>query len=107
MALLCAGVNSDILRMVGRWKSDEMFRYLHVQAHPIMNGIAAAMITGGDLRLTPSSTDSPPRHLAPTLYPLAPWADEAMPLPSSFLPQKPGCTALLVGCLTTIQVLKS
>ena len=54
MALLCAGVDSDILRMVGRWKSDEMFRYLHVQAHPIMNGLAAAMLTGGDFRLTPA-----------------------------------------------------
>lgn len=54
MALLCAGVDSDILRMIGRWKSDEMFRYLHVQAHPIMNGLAAAMLNGGDFRLTPA-----------------------------------------------------
>ena len=55
MALLSAGVDSDILRMVGRWKSaDEMFRYLHVQAHPIMNGLAAAMLNGGDFRLTPT-----------------------------------------------------
>ena len=46
-ALLCAGVDSDILRMVGRWKSDEMFRYLHVQAHPIMNSLATAMLNGG------------------------------------------------------------
>ena len=53
MALLCAGVDSDRLRMIGRWRSDEMFRYLHVQAQPIMNGLAAAMIRGGDFRLTP------------------------------------------------------
>ena len=53
MALLCAGINSDRLRLIGRWQSDEMFRYLHVQAQPIMNGLAAAMIRGGDFRLTP------------------------------------------------------
>jgi hypothetical protein len=53
MALLCAGVDSDRLRMIGRWKSDEMFRYLHVQAQPVMNGLAAAMLRGGDFRLTP------------------------------------------------------
>ena len=32
MALLCAGVNSDRTRLLGRWRSDEMYRYLHVQA---------------------------------------------------------------------------
>ena len=54
MALLCAGVDSDRLRRIGRWRSDEMFRYLHVQAQPIMNGLAAAMLRGGDFRLTPA-----------------------------------------------------
>ena len=54
MALLCAGVDSDRIRMIGSWKSDEMYRYLHVQAHPIMNGLAAAMLKGGDFRLTPA-----------------------------------------------------
>jgi hypothetical protein len=53
MALLCAGVDSDRLRLIGRWRSDEMFRYLHVQAQPIMNGLAAAMLRGGNFRLTP------------------------------------------------------
>jgi hypothetical protein len=54
MALLCAGVDGDRLRMIGRWRSDEMYRYLHVQAQPVMNGLAAAMLRGGDFRLTPS-----------------------------------------------------
>jgi hypothetical protein len=26
---------------IGRWKSDELFRYLHVQAQPIMTGLSA------------------------------------------------------------------
>jgi hypothetical protein len=54
MALLCAGVDSYCLRMIGQWRSDEMFRYLHVQAQPVMNGLAAAMLRGGDFRLTPA-----------------------------------------------------
>jgi hypothetical protein len=53
MALLCAGVDRDRLRLIGRWRSDEMFRYLHVQAQPVMNGLAAAMVRGGDFQLTP------------------------------------------------------
>jgi hypothetical protein len=53
MALLCAGVDSDRIRLVGRWRSDEMYRYLDVQAQPVMNGLAAAMLGGGDFRLTP------------------------------------------------------
>jgi hypothetical protein len=54
MALLCAGVDGNRLRMIGRWRSDEMYRYLHVQAQPGMNCLAAAMLRGGDFRLTPS-----------------------------------------------------
>ena len=54
MALLCAGVDTDRLRLIGRWRSDEMYRYLHVQAQQIMNGLAAAMLRGGNFRLTPA-----------------------------------------------------
>ena len=53
MALLCAGVDRDHIRMIGRWRSDELFRYLHVQAQPIMNGLSAAMLRGGTFRLDP------------------------------------------------------
>ena len=42
MALLCAGVDSDRIRLLGRWRSDEMYRYLHVQAQPVMTGLSAA-----------------------------------------------------------------
>ena len=51
MALLCAGVDRDHIRMIGRWRSDELFRYLHVQTQPIMNGLSAAMLRGGTFRL--------------------------------------------------------
>lgn len=53
MAMMCAGIDSDRIRLIGRWRSDEMYRYLHVQAQPVMNGVAAAMFRGGHYRLTP------------------------------------------------------
>ena len=53
MAMLCAGIDRDRMRLVGRWRSDELFRYLHVQAQPVMTGIAAAMLSGGSFRLAP------------------------------------------------------
>ena len=36
MALLCSGVDTDIISLIGHWSSDEMMRYLHVQAKLIM-----------------------------------------------------------------------
>jgi hypothetical protein len=56
MALLCAHVDTDIIRLIGRWQSDEMLRYLHVQAEPIMRGFSKRMITEGDFNLLPNST---------------------------------------------------
>ena len=53
MALLCAGIDGDRIRLIGRWRSDEMYRYLHVQAAPVMTGLSAAMLRGGSFRLTP------------------------------------------------------
>jgi hypothetical protein len=53
MALLCAGIDSNRIRLIGRWRSDEMYRYLHVQAQPVMTGLAAAMLRGGSFSLSP------------------------------------------------------
>lgn len=56
MALMCAGgIDSGRIRLIGRWRSDELYRYLHVQAQPVMNGIAAAMFRCGNYRLTPGA----------------------------------------------------
>jgi hypothetical protein len=55
MALLCANVDTDIIRLIGRWRSDEMLRYLHVQAEPIMRHFASKMISLGDFALLPNS----------------------------------------------------
>ena len=53
-ALLLSGVNSDIIRLIGRWRSDEMIRYLHVQAAPLMAGYSARMVQASNYRLIPN-----------------------------------------------------
>ena len=42
MAMMCAGIDSDRIRLIGRWRSDKMYQYLHVQAQAVMSGVAAA-----------------------------------------------------------------
>jgi hypothetical protein len=41
MSLLCAKVDTDTIRLLGRWRSDEMLRYLHIQAFPLLVPLAA------------------------------------------------------------------
>jgi hypothetical protein len=55
MALLCANVDSDKIRLLGRWKSDEMLRYLHVQAFPVVAPLAAAMLRHGHYTIIPNN----------------------------------------------------
>ena len=55
MALLCAQVDSDIIRLIGRWRSDEMLRYLHVQAEPVMRHFASRMLNHGTFVLHPNN----------------------------------------------------
>jgi len=55
MALLCANVDTDRIRLIGRWRSDEMFRYLHTQAAPLTKDIALRMLTHGSFVLIPNT----------------------------------------------------
>jgi hypothetical protein len=57
-ALLLANVDPDVIRLIGRWRSDEMLRYLHVQAYPLMKHYAQKMLTAGMYTLIPN-------HLVP------------------------------------------
>ena len=43
-ALLVANVDPDVIRLLGRWRSDEMLRYLHVSAEPVMRHFARKML---------------------------------------------------------------
>ena len=53
-ALLCSNVDTDIIRLLGRWRSDEMLRYLHLQAAPLMSTFARRMLQGGNFTLVPN-----------------------------------------------------
>ena len=53
MALLYSGVDNDIISIIGRWRSDEMLRYLYVQAEPIMTNFSILMISHGNYNLLP------------------------------------------------------
>ena len=47
MALFNAGVDSTRIRLIGRWNSWAMLRYLHVQSNTTMAGFASQMLSGG------------------------------------------------------------
>jgi hypothetical protein len=63
MAMLCVGIDADRIRLVGRWQSDKMYRHLHIQVQPVMTGMAAAMLCGGNFRLTPAALPTPAQPL--------------------------------------------
>jgi len=54
-ALLCAQVDTNVTRLIGRWRSDEMLRYLHLQAAPLMQHYAAAMFQHGSFTFIPNN----------------------------------------------------
>ena len=56
MALLCGKVDQDLIKMLGRWHSDAMMRYLHLQAFPIMRQFAPAMFNNGTFTFLPNET---------------------------------------------------
>jgi hypothetical protein len=59
MALLNGKVDHEIIQLIGRWKSDSSLRYLHVQAHNLMNGFANVMLQGGNYNLIPATPNTP------------------------------------------------
>jgi hypothetical protein len=54
MALLCAKVDTDVIRLLGKWRSDEMLRYLHVQSFPLLAPLAPQMLHHGAFTLMPN-----------------------------------------------------
>ncbi len=57
-ALLLAQVNPDVIRLIGRWRSDKMLWYLHVQAYPLMRDYSQRMLSAGTYTFIPN-------HLVP------------------------------------------
>jgi len=53
-ALFCAQVDPNRIRLLGRWRSDEMLRYLHVQAYPVVADLAPLMVHRGRFDIIPN-----------------------------------------------------
>jgi hypothetical protein len=54
-ALLLARVDPDVIRLISRWRSDKMLRYLHVQAYPLMRDYSQRMLSAGSYTLIPNN----------------------------------------------------
>lgn len=53
MALLLAGVGVERIKLLGRWCSDIVMRYLHTTARPLLRGFTTRMVTHGEYVLLP------------------------------------------------------
>ena len=53
-ALLVGKVDTNVITLLGRWRSDEMLRYLHLQAEPIMRNFSRIMLNA-DFSLIPNT----------------------------------------------------
>ena len=51
MALLCASAITYMIRFVGRWRSDKMLCYLHVQAEPLMRKYSKLVVSHSNYKI--------------------------------------------------------
>ena len=58
-ALLTAGVDDRIVRLMGRWLSDSMFLYLHTQVRSLTDTLAKAMLTPYKLPADANDNETP------------------------------------------------
>jgi hypothetical protein len=58
-ALFCAGVPIEKIRLMGRWQSDTVFRYIHVQALPSIDALAQQMLIRGTISFVPAPSPLP------------------------------------------------
>ena len=55
MALLCGGVDSDTIQLLGRWHGVSMMRYLHMEAQPVFKQLAQKMFNHGTYSFLPTA----------------------------------------------------
>ena len=67
-ALLCAGIDGDAIKLLGRWKSDAMLRYLRIQAQVVRHNFSQRMLENGDYTFHPQRLSS---HDLPVQTPVA------------------------------------
>lgn len=53
MALLCADVDSTTIKLLARWNSDSMMKYLHQQSLPVFQRLATKMFANGTYSFLP------------------------------------------------------
>ena len=71
--MLCARIDPNVIQLIGRWRSQAMFRYLHLQAAPLIHNISLQMLTGGVFDLVPNADlPAPAAALFAQIPPLAP-----------------------------------
>jgi hypothetical protein len=56
MAMFAGDMDMNNIRLMGRWNSDAMMRYLHGQAQPIVGKFAARMFNDGAFAFQPDET---------------------------------------------------
>ena len=56
IALLTGGCNSDIIKLLGRWKSDAMMDCLHEKSIPVYQRLAVTMFNNGHHTFLPMDT---------------------------------------------------
>ena len=59
MDLLCTGVDSNIIKLIDRWQSDNILSYLHVQAEPLMRNFSLLILTRGNYIFLPHQDQLP------------------------------------------------
>ena len=74
MALLCGRVDRTVIQLMGRWKSEAIFRYLHGQALPLIHNLASTMLRHGAYTLLPGQ-DTPHEAQAVLENPQDAWQD--------------------------------
>mmetsp|Transcript_31242 Transcript_31242/g.57939 ORF Transcript_31242/g.57939 Transcript_31242/m.57939 type:complete len:340 (-) Transcript_31242:306-1325(-) len=58
MALLLSNVDTDRIKLLGRWRSDAMMRYLHTTACPLIQDFARSMVANGEYAQIPNPDDA-------------------------------------------------
>ena len=54
MAILSYGVDTNIIKIVGQWRSNKMLQYVNVQADPLTRSFAKIMVQYGSYCLHPN-----------------------------------------------------
>ena len=64
-ALMCTGVDRDMIQLLGRWKSDAMLRYLRVAAAANTRSFAQRMLDHGSYTFAPAAHQVGAQYLVP------------------------------------------